>query len=92
MTHLILKKFKGDVYLTSTLKPEVKVIELDFDPTFESDDDSQNEKTITINRFESVKNVELHLVCRSCKRKIQINTAKKIVKCGKCGLHTRSAD
>ena len=88
ITDLALKKFRGELFVSSTTKSLLEEIQLDYTPP----PVTSNEEIVQIHKFESVRSTDIYLHCRKCHRKIEIIAAKKILKCSQCGSSQRSSD
>ena len=74
MTHLALKKFKGEKYLVSTSKSNVTVKNVTYDCR---DITISDEKVFTATRFESVEKINVYLLCSKCHRPITAAASEK---------------
>ena len=84
-THMLLKRYRGKVYVVSTNKTTMEEIQQVVESTKGATYLSSQSVSLVIEEFSTVKNIERYYSCSSCKKKITIGTTKALcVKCASC--------
>ena len=87
MSHLVLRQFRGKVFLTATRNTVIeKIGRIDVEDKMiqQCYERLNSTREVMVEEIHIVKNISKYVTCVSCKRKVDIVPGKKIVKCTHC--------